>query len=46
MAQFKLFTKTDGSAELMRKTICDKFTRGYGRNYKKIQFEKMNAARF
>ncbi|MHC4583533.1 MAG: shikimate dehydrogenase [Planctomycetota bacterium] len=35
MAQFKLFTKTDGSAELMRKTICDKFTRGYGRNYKK-----------
>ncbi|MCP4610554.1 MAG: shikimate dehydrogenase [Planctomycetes bacterium] len=28
MAQFKLFTKTDGSAELMRKTICDKFPSG------------------
>ncbi|MHC4725813.1 MAG: shikimate dehydrogenase [Planctomycetota bacterium] len=25
LAQFRLFTKKDGSAELMRKTICDKF---------------------
>ncbi len=25
MAQFKLFTNTDGNAELMRKTICEKF---------------------
>jgi len=25
LAQFKLFTDADGSAELMRKTICDKF---------------------
>jgi len=28
MAQFKLFTDTNGSAELMRKTICEKFTSG------------------
>jgi len=27
MAQFKLFTNTDGNAELMRKTICDCLTR-------------------
>jgi 3-dehydroquinate dehydratase/shikimate dehydrogenase len=26
MAQFKLFTNTEGNAELMRKTICDKFS--------------------
>jgi shikimate 5-dehydrogenase len=23
MAQFKLFTQTDGNAELMRKVVCD-----------------------
>ena len=28
MAQFKLFTNTEGNAELMRKTICDKFSSG------------------
>jgi shikimate 5-dehydrogenase len=28
LAQFKLFTNTDGNAELMRKTICDKFKSG------------------
>ncbi len=28
LAQFKLFTDANGSAELMRKTICDKFTSG------------------
>ncbi len=28
MAQFKLFTNTDGNAELMRETICGKFTSG------------------
>ncbi|MHC4533778.1 MAG: shikimate dehydrogenase, partial [Planctomycetota bacterium] len=28
MAQFKLFTNADGNAELMRKTICDKFKSG------------------
>jgi 3-dehydroquinate dehydratase/shikimate dehydrogenase len=26
LAQFKLFTNTDGNAELMRRTICDKLT--------------------
>jgi len=28
LAQFKLFTNTEGNAELMRKTICDKFSSG------------------
>ena len=28
MAQFRLFTNTDGDGELMRKTICDCLSKG------------------